>query len=1031
MSSAKNAASSMLNHMCNSSADGGSTLCVQLMTRIYERGEVEQFTIQQQQQIDNVIFYTFSTTQRALSKRSKESLDCIVPYQCRTELRQIIHRYILRVHEIQIPGNEKMDRMMPTYMRTKIGVVLSFLIQVDFPDRWQTAFQELIQIADSTGRNGSSLIEVTRKDIFLRTLDGFCDEVVDDTSNDRNTLIKDYVRGIACSFGGAVPVEQSIASNIIQAIMMIFQSNIQSVYEPRGDQSGEMDRLKLPIMALSVLKRFIPWVDLSLILNEAIIMSLVACLTHAGPGDADDDNGDGSLASQCAAEAVDCFKEIVNKGMEEQKKVQMIMNLNLLQRISASGVDLVTVDGTHINVVIKIAELVTLIGMELITFWESSEMEQLSSSGSVSNEEIGLISAQLHLLVALFFRCYAYDDIDVSGAVITLASRLVLSLEKELGKPVIDGHFRISAHMPQLLAVMYQQMKYPADFEFDYEDEDDSEEEMYRTELRKLNQTIIRISPDTSLQFLCNALSQIQAPLSSAPTNELEAALRLIYHYCEGLRPPPGTTVVLKNQMFRDVLVALHSSDVAAHPHREVIILYYDIAVRYADILKDKPELLPNILTSISGARGLQNEHPRVRSRSCYLLLKLVKSLSGILRPFVETAIGGIQGLLSNQVLSLHPDDSLYLYETIGLLLGRTGLSDEEQQRYLVAVMSPHMQRIDSLLKSPDIQRDPDTIGSDLAYSIASIAFLTKGFSKKLSSGVQAIFQETISPCLNILRAIPANDAVRNKTMIYLQRMILCLGENSLVAMPQFLDVLILHCRQEDLLDVAQLLHQLCFKFKSNMIPVADGSLLPLLKKCFELMADTNGKDGVDLPPHLLTEQLHIKKIMFAFLYQVVASGCTPILLSATNVASLEDILRTVGDGAINLTDPLMKRTCIQFFKELTDQWIVNGSGGDDVNIVRGFQTYLLEVLIPGVFGCFLQDTFNEKDAMQYRLVREMAGIFILLKLKCGLQVEQYIAATVAAKGCPNGALVAIGEAKTKSEMEESIKALLQATKQR
>ena len=350
MSATKNAASSMLNHMCNISPDGGSGLCVQLMKLVYAQSEGKTFSAEEQHQIDTVIFYTFTTLQRALSKRTQNS-ECIVPHHCRSELVQNIYHYIFRFNKTQ-DSTPTPERIMPSYLRTKIGVVISLLIQVDFPDRWQSAFQELMQAVES----GCSAIQVIRKDIFLRTLDGFCDEVVERTSIERNTMIKDFIRGLASPFSPAIPVENSISAHIIRSIMVIFQSSIGSVYEPRStsndrNQPGKLEMQKLPIKALSVLKRFIPWVDNSLAFDDAILGSLQACLVHSGPGDVDDENGDGSLPSQCAAEAVDCLKEIVGKGMDENKKIELITNLNLLQRIIESGINLETVDGTHINVV--------------------------------------------------------------------------------------------------------------------------------------------------------------------------------------------------------------------------------------------------------------------------------------------------------------------------------------------------------------------------------------------------------------------------------------------------------------------------------------------------------------------------------------------------------------------------------------------------------------------------------------------------------------------------------------------------------
>ena len=69
----------------------------------------------------------------------------------------------------------------------------------------------------------------------------------------------------------------------------------------------------------------------------------------------------------------------------------------------------------------------------------------------------------------------------------------------------------------------------------------------------------------------------MNTPLSSAPTSDVEAALRLVLHYCEGIRPLPGVRSALKHETFREVLLWLHGSDITSHHHREVLILYYDI----------------------------------------------------------------------------------------------------------------------------------------------------------------------------------------------------------------------------------------------------------------------------------------------------------------------------------------------------------------------------------------------------------------------------------------------------------------------
>jgi exportin-T len=1006
----KDIASTMLNRLFASS-DGGSFLCIQLMKQSLEQ-ETNSILQGKRLQMDNIIFYALTTLQKALSLR--KGSECIVPYDYRLELRKIIYEYILKSDmkgiKIHFDSNQ---RILPSYQRTKIGVVLSLLIQADFPERWQTAFHELAQLATSFEDRDKT--DIMRKDIYLRTLDAFCDEIVEDTTVDKNSLIKDTVRGLSNNLlPTSVPSEHSISAMIIQSILEIFKSCVQSIYISSNDELLSHIQ-KIPVKCLAVLKRLISWFDLSLILDSEVLMVLFTCVNHAGPGDPDDDKG--SLPSQLAVEALECLKEILNKGMDEQKKIKVIMSLDLLSKIANSGVNLTELDRTHTTVVIKVAELLTIVGLELLTYYSSPN----------DSEELNWISAQLDNLIPLFFLCFAYDDIDVSGAVIDLASKLVTTLETEAKQSKSESvQHSIAPHIPKLLSIMFNQMKYPENFEFDYEDEDEAEEEVYRSELRKLNQTLTRIAPEMSLEFLCTSLSKIKTPLSSAETRDLEAVLRLIYHYCEGIRPSPGTKVVLQNPTFCNVLIALHSSDITMHPHREVIILYYDIVVRYADIFHSHLEILPYILESISGTRGLQNEHPRVRSRSCYLLLKLVKALGSQLRPYVETAIRGIQGLLSTQASqSLHPEDSLYLFETIGLLLGKTNLDPIEEYRYLESIIVPFICDMEESLSALESLHDLDITGDKLAYSIASLAFISKGFTKNISNEVKSIFSQTIPVCLRVLKAIPSNDGIRNKIMIFIQRMIILLEVDIIPKMPEFFHLIISNCKQDDILDIGQMFYQLSLKFKSNAIPAIEGSILHFLRKCHEFLP-TEVHDDKETALHRKSEVLAIKKIMFATLNQIVSSGCSSVLVSSDNASSLENVLSIAAEGAISIDDPISKRTCLQFFKELVSQWLL----GTDLNsnMKYSFHLYLVENVLPGIIRSFSDPAFDVEDAMQYRSIREFTSICMMMKTM--MMPKEFEVVSFNLFQCCNRCYVAeMINAKNQPAMEKCIKLIVQDMK--
>lgn len=113
---------------------------------------------------------------------------------------------------------------------------------------------------------------------------------------------------------------------------------------------------------------------------------------------------------------------------------------------------------------------------------------------------------------------------------------------------------------------------------------------MLRQQLRKHLVHAIRQAPNVVLDFLCRALSSLPTPLSALPFPDLEAALRLIFHFGEGCggvsgltsgasgaggaarraASPNGAAELLRSGAFPQMVLALHDSDVAQHKHPQV-----------------------------------------------------------------------------------------------------------------------------------------------------------------------------------------------------------------------------------------------------------------------------------------------------------------------------------------------------------------------------------------------------------------------------------------------------------------------------
>eukprot|EP00541_Cyclophora_tenuis_P016875 CAMPEP_0116544928 /NCGR_PEP_ID=MMETSP0397-20121206/2383_1 /TAXON_ID=216820 /ORGANISM="Cyclophora tenuis, Strain ECT3854" /LENGTH=340 /DNA_ID=CAMNT_0004069181 /DNA_START=98 /DNA_END=1116 /DNA_ORIENTATION=+ len=339
--------------------------------------------------------------------------------------------------------------------------------------------------------------------------------------------------------------------------------------------------------------------------------------------------------------------------------------------------------------------------------------------------------------------------------------------------------------------------------------------------------------------------------------------------------------------------------------------------------------------------------------------------------------------------------------------------------------MTPHIQSIRETLQSAELPQDPTYFGNILASSIAAIMYLSKGFSKSCPQEVQAVLAEALSVTIRVVETVPAHVTVRRNSVVLFQRMIQCLGNRVLRHGPSLLRLLIEHCVEEDVQDVAQIFNQLCIKFQQDAVPAVEGSLLPFLQKCHSLMPNTSDvvgtNDGV-IPPHLQAERLSTLKLTFVVVQHIVTYKVTNVLLSPANSPSLLKILQAMYEGASAVQDPVVKKTCIQFFRELTNQWVgqVNGSTGTPQS---SFLFFVLEVFIPGMLRSLGACDFN-RDALLSRCVTEFSNILWSLKAMRAKEFDQFVL-NGALAGCPSSHLEILQAATNAKEMNKGLQTLL------
>jgi hypothetical protein len=314
----------------------------------------------------------------------------------------------------------------------------------------------------------------------------------------------------------------------------------------------------------------------------------------------------------------------------------------------------------------------------------------------------------LHELPLLRF--LGHREPDVSGTVLPLVLRLLDTVKRQ-----DDGTRRRSASLtsaegaavppfvaadllPRLLPAVVEQLHYSDGFDFD---DDDAEEEVHRRSVRRLFVKVVKVRPNVALDLVCSVVGAAlrAGPLSQLPVARAEAVLRLAYHFCEGFSAKGDQRLVTEGA-FPALLTALHHSDVVAHSHWAVTVLYFELADRYWKHVRDDPSLVGAVLQHLCSARGILSPQPTLRARSCFLLKSLAKHLgSDATAPFAATVLAGVRALLFGGLLDASPGDMAQLFELAALLAA--SLDPPAQTAHLEALLEPLLARLQHLLQQP------------------------------------------------------------------------------------------------------------------------------------------------------------------------------------------------------------------------------------------------------------------------------------------------------------------------------------------
>lgn len=842
---------------------------------------------------------------------------------------------------LQIQQNNEMSLMSVHYLRLKLAGIVVKLVRLEYLRGWPNAFSEI----ENTGiMFYYTVMQIVYEEIV---------EVQDDGCIEMNMKIKDRIR------------ETSVVADFMKNSTALVVNDVRD---------GKLE--KVVESALGTVKNYIAWIDIRLVLEEQWIQGLYGLMKS--------DKG------RLKGKAANCLCEMVNKKMPSENKIELMLKLNIVQVLKnlelytmGEQVGTLTIDDKFGE---EIAELVNALGIELIFALQKPTVQHTAHQ-------------LLTDLMPILWCCFGHDQKDVSEEVLDLVNGIANMLKDENNY----GGFQASMYLPQLLFGISRQIRYSGDDK----DVDEAEFDQYRRSLRKVYGNIVRHRPQVVISFLCEIM---QRALNNVPTMDavdFEATLALLFHFGEAVSVNGGIALTTEGP-FKEMVIAVHAKVLSNDPHFRnvlqtpiVILMYLDVAVRYVKSLPDN--MIGPLLEKIVGDCCLCHPMAHVRSRSVYLLLRLLKALSAK----VNTQHIGL--VLSNMQESMvvHLDtktnskfshqDQQYVFEIIGLLIGanRSMINDPVVQlEYLKLALAPHVQSIEQCLA--DVSNVQENVVEWQARVVGALSHILKGFKKVQNEQQIIAFKSLLDLCIKLLSALPNMPTIRSSIMFLTHRMVVVLENAFIEHLPSLLDLLIPHTRVEDIMEVVQLLNQIALKFGNKFASIIQPRFMFIIQHfCSLLPAAPSITSSSDHTVTAMTcadiDRVTVQKFLYSFIYHIASvESLNEVFLSESNVPHLENILKLVQDGFSDATDLSINRTCLSIMVVLFKKWTSENS-----NIAKHTKRSVIEYMVtqiaPIAFKIGQKQHFNYTDGQSMGLVKECVSFLKCLDEVLGSEFQSYL----------------------------------------
>lgn len=811
----------------------------------------------------------------------------------------------------------------PQYVINKKAQLVSLLFTLEYPNNWPTFFLDLLPIINPSNYKMVQLY----LSLLLTMNDDVMNKAIPRSEQElqRNTVIKDHMR-------------EDCVNGLVDSLYLILLERSYSQY------------VENVCSALKILGLYSQWIDISYVIHSRFLELFTALLRdEATP-----------------ASVVECFQCILNKGMENPAKLELIELLNSI--MIQSGLIESSLFENDFDLQYDVARYYNTMGNQMIYAFQCT-----------AKQEQDLVKARLildaiHNKFPSLCMLLGSEDDSVSESLLDFAIGYVsiMKVYNDLSTEEVVSNIR------ELLVICIKKLKYDESHCFQNEGEIETLFIDFRKALRVLLVNISMLLPQLMIIEIEYLFMNIEQNYDTLPYMEIELLLFLMYHAEESIQWKELKQDQSVQDKWFSIIIRLLNSSITHYKHHIVSMQYLELTTRLTHFLKERPEFIPIVLLSFLDERGIRNSIPQVRSRACFFLCKFLKTFKCYIKDLDPDVLNNVMSFFDASLLhspTLDIDDLLFLYESGGILIIYSNTLAKREM--FLSLFQPIIDKFSVTFQAIHSGKISEEEMQPLTRTLTHLMQIAGYASKSISSSQIAqeancleLFMQLTQHFSKVLTIPCEQETFFRGLKTFLHRMVIVLGTTFLHYVPELLSQLLSTRQPFYVQEGFILINQIISHHSESIGPYLEAITLPCIHTLFFILENQNLDTSSEVSNQGELPLQELKKSYLILIHTIFSSNSNLEIFLKINSHSLISVLTSLTNTLIDYPCPPVQRQSSNALRLLTNQLNKFSAQLND---------FCYQKLLPALFLTPSKQSFDLKDAQTILVLQDISAIIITL----------------------------------------------------